>query len=132
MYTSGAPTKLVDSYRKRRHKDAKTLLKELWAELERRFGNVAVVTDTFLTKLKESAKFGENEKKKLQAFSDLCAEVASQIDELPGLTCLNYPNAIWPILNNLLESICDKWNKQVAKFTVKTMTLILTLLCSRQ
>ena len=119
MYTSGAPRKLVDSYRKRRHKDAKTLLKELWAELERRFGNVAVVTETFLTKLKESAKFGENEKKKLQAFSDLCADVASQIDELPGLTCLNYPNAIWPILNNLPESIRDKWNKQVAEFTVK-------------
>jgi hypothetical protein len=70
------------------------MLMELWMELEKRFGNVTVITNAFLTRLRESAKFGEYEKKKLEAFSDLCSDVISQVSQLPGLACLNYPNAI--------------------------------------
>jgi hypothetical protein len=94
MYTTGEPRKLVNSYRKRCHKDLEKMLMELWMELEKRFGNVTVITNAFLTRLRESAKFGEYEKKKLQAFSDLCSDVISQVSQLPGLACLNYPNAI--------------------------------------
>ena len=119
MYTTGEPQRLVNSYRKRRHKDLRTLVKELWSELERRFGNVAVITNAFLSKLKESAKFGENDRKKLQAFSDLCSDVASQISQLPGLACLNYPSTIRPILFNLPEFLRVKWDKQVIEFTSK-------------
>ena len=39
-YTSGEPQRLVNKYRKRRPKDLPALVKELWEELERRFGNV--------------------------------------------------------------------------------------------
>ena len=117
--TSGEPQRLVNSCRKRRHKDLRALVKELWEELERRFGNVAAITNAFLLKLKESAKFGENDRKKLQAFSDLCLDVASQVDQLPGLACFNYPNAIPPILYNLPESLRIKWDKQVVEFTSK-------------
>ena len=118
-YTAGDPRKLVDSYRKRRHVNLEVVLKELWLELERRFGNVAIITNAFLTKLRESAKFTESDKKKLQAFADLCADVASQVNQLPGLTCLNYPNALRPILYNLSDPICNKWNKQVVTYTQK-------------
>ena len=118
-YTSSEPQRLVKSYRKRRHKDLPALVKELWEEKERRFGNVAAITNAFLSKLKESAKFGENDRKKLQAFSDLCLNVASQVDQLPGLACLNYPNSIQPILYNLPESLRIKWDKQGVEFTSK-------------
>ncbi|CAB4033032.1 PREDICTED: uncharacterized protein LOC107357656 [Paramuricea clavata] len=98
MYTTGEPRKLVNSYRKRRHKD---------------------LTNAFLTRLRESARFGEYDKKKLQAFSDLCSDVVSQVSQLPGLACLNYPNAIRPILYNLPESLRNRWDKQVVEFTQK-------------
>ena len=80
---------------------------------------VAAITNAFLSKLKESAKFGENDRKKLQAFSDLCLDVASQVDQLPGLACLKYPNALRPILYNLPESLRIKWDKQVVELTSK-------------
>lgn len=95
------------------------LLKELWIELGKRFGNVATITNTFVVRLKESAKFGEKEKKKLQALSNLCIDVASQIDQLPGLACLNYFNTIRPMLYNLPASICSKWEKQVVELAAK-------------
>ena len=118
MYTSGEPRKLVNNFRKRLHKDLKTLLVELWKELERRFGNAAVITNAFLSRLRESAKFGENDRKKLQAFSELCSDVVSQVRQLPCLACLYYPNAIRPIFYNLPESLCSKWDKQVVEFTL--------------
>ncbi|CAB4035351.1 Hypothetical predicted protein, partial [Paramuricea clavata] len=85
MYTRGAPQKLVNSFRKRQYGDSNKLLKELWVELENRFGNVAIITNTLLTRLKEATKFTDRDKKSLQAFSDLCIDVSSQIKQLPGL-----------------------------------------------
>ena len=119
MYTSGEPRKLVNSCRKRRHKHLEILLEELWRELERRFGNAAVIANTFLTNLREAAKFQEFDSKKLQAFSNMCLDVASQIDQLPSLACLNYPDAIRPTLYNLPQFLCNKWEKQVVEFTLK-------------
>ena len=95
------------------------MLKELWTELEKRYGNTAIITNSLLVRLKELAKFGEEEKGKLQAFSDLCIDVASQIDQLPGLGCLNYPTAIRPILGNLPETIRRRWEKKVVEFAEK-------------
>lgn len=119
MYTKAEPQKLVNSFRKRQHHDPIRLLNELWKEMERRFGNVAVITKAFLTRLREYAKFGDKDKAKLLAFSDLCIDVASQIDQLPGLACLNYPNAIQHILQNLPGSLRSEWEKQVVKFAAK-------------
>ena len=45
-FTSGKPQRLVDNYRKRQMRDPVALLKELWEELEKRFGSVAVISNT--------------------------------------------------------------------------------------
>ncbi|CAB3980037.1 Hypothetical predicted protein [Paramuricea clavata] len=115
-YTRAGPQKLVDSFRKRQSNNMSVLLNDLWKELEKRYGNAATITNTFLVRLKEQAKFGEHERKKLQAFSDLCIDIARQIDQLPGLGCLNYSIAIRPILNSLPEYIRRRWEKIVVEY----------------
>ena len=93
-FTSGEPQKLVDNYRERKHLDPCGLLKNLWAELERRFGSAAIITNALLEQMHALAAFRESENDKLQEFADLCANITSQIFCLPGLACLNFPNAI--------------------------------------
>ncbi|CAH3186031.1 unnamed protein product [Porites lobata] len=63
------------------------------------------------------AAFRESENDKLQEFADLCADVTSQISCLPGLACLNFPNAIQPIAGKLPPSLRGKWEKELAKFS---------------
>ena len=63
------------------------------------------------------AAFRESENDKLQEFADLCADVTSQISCLPGLACLNFPNAIQPIAAKLPPSLRGKWEKELAKFS---------------
>ena len=92
-FTSGEPRPLVDNYRKRNHNNPHTLLESLWSELERRFGNAAVTTNALLDRIHTTVFFNENESKKLQEFADLCEDVESQVAYLPGLACLNFPNA---------------------------------------
>ena len=116
QYTKGDPQKLVDSYRRRQYRQSASLLLELWAELEKRFGNPAAITDTLLKKLSGAAKFDEKEKERLQAFADLCADVDSQLEFLPGLACLNYLNTIKPIVEKLPNFLRSKWEKQVAEY----------------
>ena len=43
-YTSGEPGRLVDNFEKRQHRDPSKLLKNVWTELEGRFGSMAAVT----------------------------------------------------------------------------------------
>ena len=116
-FTSGEPQKLVDNYRKRKHHDPCGLLKNLWAELERRFGSAATITNALLERMHALAAFRESENDKLQEFADLCADVTSQIFCLPGLACLNFPNAIQPIAAKLPPSLRGKWEKEIAKFS---------------
>ena len=116
-FTSGEPQKLVDNYRKRKHHDPCGLLKNLWAELERRFGSAATITNALLERMHVLAAFRESENDKLQEFADLCADVTSQISCLPGLACLNFPNAIQPIAAKLPPSLRGKWEKELAKFS---------------
>ena len=97
QYTKGEPQKLVDSYRKRQYREPASLLQEVCAES----GNSEVITSALLKKLSGAAKFSEKEREKLQMFADICADVDSQLDFLPGLACLNYPNAIKPIAGKL-------------------------------
>ena len=118
MFTSGEVQKVVDNFRKRQH-DPSTVLEKLWRELERRFGSSAVISNTFISRLQETAEFDERNLSKLQTFSDLCADVESQIDQLPNLACLNYPNTLRPIVNKLPTSIREKWEKEVANFAEK-------------
>jgi hypothetical protein len=72
----------VDSYRRRQHKHPENLLKKLWTELEDRFGNPATITNAFWAELCDSFKFSDEDKAKLQAFSDLWADIAAQMDYL--------------------------------------------------
>ncbi|XP_028416827.1 uncharacterized protein LOC114541034 [Dendronephthya gigantea] len=115
LYTKGEVQKLVDSYRKRQHRDPAILLHQLWEELEKRFGNTALIANTLMKKLSKAAKFNEKEFKKLQAFADICVELDSQLQFLPGFAYLNYPNAIRPILEKLPFSLRLKWEKEVPK-----------------
>ena len=110
-FTSGEPQRLVDNYRKRQQQNPSALLKDLWAELERRFGSPAVITNALLERMHKTASFGENENTKLQEFADLCADVESQVAHLPGLQCLNFPNAVQPIAEKLPSSLRGKWEK---------------------
>ena len=118
-YTTGDPRQLLDSFRKRQYRKPETLLKETWNEMESRFGNIAAISRSLLEQLVEKAKFDENDRKRLQEFSDLCMDVTSQLDLLPGLvTCLNYPIAIRPIVERLPTSLQRKWEKKVVTYAI--------------
>lgn len=103
-YTSGKVRELVDNFRKRQHRDPAAIKREVWVELEKRFGNTAMITNTLLNRLKEYAKFSGRDKEELQKFADVCANEDSQMAYLPGLACLNYPSSIRPIVENLPNS----------------------------
>ncbi len=115
-YTKGQVQALVDNFRKRQHDKPDSTLKELWTELERRFGNTAILTNALLEKLRETAKFNARDKTKLQTFADVCVDVDNQLAHLPGLSCLNYPTAIKPIVDNLPGFLRFKWEKQVVNY----------------
>ena len=114
-FTRGEVQRVVDNFRIRHHNDPTRLLQNLWKELETRFGSVAVITNALLERLHSSSNFHEKDHAKLQEFADLCADVDSQIDNLPGLACLNYPGAIRPIVEKLPVSLRTKWEKEVVK-----------------
>ena len=116
-FTSGAPQRLVDNYRKRQMRDPVALLRDLWVELEKRFGSAAVISSTLLECLRNTATFGDQENDKLQQFADLCADIESQVTFLPGLACLNYPSAIQPIAEKLPLFVRTKWEKEIANYS---------------
>jgi hypothetical protein len=68
-----------------------------------------------MKKLLKTAKFVEKENNELQDFADVCSELGIQLKSLPGLICVNYPNAISPVLEKLPLSLRSKWEKEVAK-----------------
>ncbi|CAB4017795.1 Hypothetical predicted protein [Paramuricea clavata] len=84
-YTKGNAQDLVNHFRKRQQDDPTVTLRELWKELERRFGNTAILTDALLQRLRDSAKFTARDKTKLQAFADVCDDVDNQMTTLSGL-----------------------------------------------
>ena len=47
-------------------RDPVTLLRNLWVELEKRFGSAAVISSTLLEHLRNKATFSEHENDKLQ------------------------------------------------------------------
>lgn len=108
QYTKGDPQTLVDIYRKRKCREPTSVLQ--------RFGNSAVITNTLLKKLSGAAKLSEKETEKLQVFADTYADVDSQLNFLPGLAFLTYPNAIKPIVEKLPSYLWLKWEKQVAEY----------------
>ena len=118
-YTKGDAQKVVNNYRQRQYRDPVVALQDVWTELERRFGNTAAITNVLIERLRKTGKFGEGDSDRLQAFADVCADVNSQLDFLPGLGYLNYPTAIVPIVQNLPSSIRSKWEKRVVHHAEK-------------
>ncbi|KAK3749126.1 hypothetical protein QZH41_001121 [Actinostola sp. cb2023] len=118
-FTSGDVQRVVDNFRKRQQSDPASLLQSLWLELERRFGSSAVITNALLERLHESAAFNESDTVKLQEFADVCTDVDSQVAYLPGLACLNFPNAIRPIVDKLPISLRSKWEKEIVRYAEK-------------
>ena len=98
-------------------RDPVALLRDLWEELERRFGSTAVISNTLLERLRNSATFNEHDNESLQQFADLCADIGSQVTYLPGLACLNYPSAIQPVTEKLPQFIRPKWKKEIAHYS---------------
>jgi hypothetical protein len=115
-YTKGKVRELVDNYRKRQRSDPAITLRELWTEIGRRFGNTAIITNSLLERLQQTAKFNGRDKAKLQDFADVCMDVDNQINNLPGLACLNYASAIRPIVDNLPSFLRFKWEKKVVSY----------------
>ncbi|XP_048576716.1 uncharacterized protein LOC116603307 [Nematostella vectensis] len=76
-----------------------------------------MISSSLLERLKNAARFSENQPEKLQQFADLCADVESQVAQLPGLACLNFANAMQPVIDKLPKSICAKWEKEIANFS---------------
>ena len=118
-YRKGDAQKVVNNYRQRQYRDPVDALRDVWTELERRFGNTAAITNVLLERLRKAARFGEGDDDKLQAFADVCADVDSQLDFLPGLGCLNYFTAIGPIVESLPNSLRSKWEKRVVHYADK-------------
>ena len=118
-YTKGDARKVVNNYRQRQYRDPVDALRDVWTELERRFGNTAAFTNVLLERLRKAARFGEGDADKLQAFADVCADVDSQLDFLPSLRCLNYLTAIGPIVENLPNSLRSKREKSVVHYADK-------------
>ena len=75
--TSSTLQYLVDNYRKRQMRDPVALLKDLWEELERRFGSAAVISNTLLERSRNSATICKHHNENLQQFTDLCADIKS-------------------------------------------------------
>ena len=99
-YTKGDAQKVVNNYRQRQYRDPVDALRDVWTELERRFGNTAAFTNVLLERLRKAARFGEGDGDKLQAFADVCADVDSQLDFLPSqVPELPYRN--WPYRGEL-------------------------------
>lgn len=71
--------------------------------------------NALLDRTHETAAFSDDENVKLQEFTDLCADIESQIAYLPGLACLNFPNAIQPIVEKVPSSLHRRWEKEIAK-----------------
>lgn len=114
--SNNAPTYLVDKHRKRQGDNPTVTLTELWAELEKRFGNAATLTRAILERPSTAPAFSEKDGARLQKLAELCADVDCQMTYLPGLACLNYPIAIRPIIEKLPASHRSKWEKEIVRY----------------
>ncbi|KAK3733045.1 hypothetical protein QZH41_000591 [Actinostola sp. cb2023] len=92
-FTKGEVQNVVDNFRKRHHTDLAVVLRELWRELERRFGNTAAITNVLLERLTHAANF--------------------------RLSCLNYPNVLRPIVERLPNFLRSKWEKEIISYATK-------------
>ena len=88
------------------------------------------LTKVLLKRMNKTAAFSENDNVKLQEFADLCADVERQLLYLPGLACLNFPNAIQQIAGKLPPSLGGNGRRRPQFTRRETETSTLGLRCS--
>ena len=118
-FTSGDPQELVDNYRNRQGSNPANTLNDLWAELERRFGNAAALTQALIERVCTAASFSDKDNVNLQKLADLCADVDCQMKHLPGLACLNCPIAIRPRVERFPAYLRSKWEKEIVRYATE-------------
>lgn len=74
------------------------------------------MTQPLIERLCTAARIGDRDNAKIQKLADLCADVDCQMTLLPGLSCLNYPIAIRPIVEGLPGSLKAKWEKEIVRY----------------
>ncbi|KAJ8038196.1 hypothetical protein HOLleu_15541 [Holothuria leucospilota] len=121
-YTDGEVKELVDRYRHRYTAKPEIAYKELWEELERRFGNQSNVTSEIIRRIQSFPTIGPSKRKEPQTLADLCTDAAAQMAYLPGLSILNYPQTMYPILEKLPEHIHNNWRKAVSRSKLNSGT----------
>ena len=117
-YTKEKPRMLTENFR-RRTLPPEQCLQLLWEEMERRFGNLTVVSTAYFKQLARAASFRDDDAVQLQVFADLCEDVSSQMATLPTLQALNYPTQLGIIIKCLPPKITSKWNNAVVEYTRK-------------
>ena len=114
-YTRGSPQLLVDNYKKGQGEKATTNLKEIWADLERRFGSSAALTQDLHERLSQAAIFADSAI--MQKSAALCTDVDCQVIDPSRLACLNYSIALRLIVEKLPLSFKTKWQKLIVQYT---------------
>ncbi|KAJ8041002.1 hypothetical protein HOLleu_15480 [Holothuria leucospilota] len=117
-YTKGEVRQLVDRYRLRHITSPERAYGEVWLELERRFGNKSKVTAEIINRITNFPKLGKQDRHQLQVLTDLCVDAAAQMNYLPGLNILNYPQTLYPVLEKLPEHVHNTWRKEVSRYKV--------------
>ena len=69
----------MDNHGKRQGDNPTVTLTELWAELEKRFGNAATLTHAILERPSTAAAFSKKDGARLRKLADLCADVDCQM-----------------------------------------------------
>ena len=70
-------------------------LRDVWTELERRFGNTAATTNVLVQRLLHTSRFEQGDSDKRQRFADVCADVDSQVgSKILALECYSVNSRI--------------------------------------
>ncbi|KAJ8036706.1 hypothetical protein HOLleu_20758 [Holothuria leucospilota] len=117
-YTKGEVRQLVDRYRLRHITSPERAYGEVWLELERRFGNKSKVMAEIINRITNFPKLGKQDRHQLQVLTDLCVDAAAQMNYLPGLNILNYPQTLYPVLKKLPEHVHNTQRKEVSRYKV--------------
>lgn len=118
-YTTDGPQTLIDNFLKRHYNDPARAKCEAWGELESRFGDQNVIALHLKRKLISLANFSDTENLKLREFSDECRNANAQLDILPGLGSLNFPESMATLLEKLPKFVTDKWATKVHYYQKK-------------
>ena len=60
-YTKGDAQKVVNNVRQRQYRDPVVALRDVWTELERRFGNTAAITNVLVQRLQHTSRFEQGD-----------------------------------------------------------------------